>query len=60
MCTTPTGALEALTCLPPLQLVVHVETNQLRIDAGVWNVGLTFTPSRTRSIDAASEAGSHV
>ena len=30
----------ALTCLPPLDLVVH----ELRIDSAVWDVGSTFTP----------------
>jgi len=39
MCTTPTSATEALTCLPPLELQV-----QLHIVSGAWDVGLTFTP----------------
>ena len=41
--TTPTNAVEALICLPPLDLVVQGEA-RLRIDSGVWDVGLTYIP----------------
>jgi hypothetical protein len=40
MRVTPTGDKEALTCLPPLGLVVH----ELCIDSAVWDVGPTLTP----------------
>ena len=47
--------------LPPCtDVVVQGESNQLRIESGVWNVGLTFTPSRVRYIDADSDVGSHI
>ena len=43
MRTTPTNAVEALICLPPLDLVVQGEA-RLRIDSGVRDVGLTYIP----------------
>jgi len=43
---SPTGAMEALTCLPPLDLVVH----ELRIDSAVCDVGPTFTPVRGTAV----------
>jgi len=39
MHTTPTGAMEAFTGLPPL-----VWRDQQQIISGVWNFGPTFTP----------------
>ena len=43
--TTLTGAMEALTGLPPLDLAIQGEASQRHIVSGVWDVGLTFTPS---------------
>ena len=42
--TTPTGAMEALTGLPLLDLVIQEEARSAahRL-SGVWGVGLTFT-----------------
>jgi hypothetical protein len=45
MRTTPTNAVEALICLPPLELVVQMRRGQLRIISGVWDVGRTYIPS---------------
>jgi len=39
MHTTPTGAMEAFTGLPPL-----VRQDQQQTISGVWNFGPTFTP----------------
>jgi len=39
MHTTPTGAMEAFTGLPPL-----VRWDQQQIISGVWNFGPTSTP----------------
>jgi hypothetical protein len=44
MRTTPTNAVEALFCLPPLALVIPGEEGQLRAACGVWESGLTFIP----------------
>jgi len=44
MHNTPAGAMEALTCPPPLELVVQGEARLAHIDPGVWDVGPTFTP----------------
>ena len=41
--TTTIGAMEALTGLPPPDLVIRVRQVQ-RVVSGVWDVGLTFTP----------------
>ena len=41
MRTTPTNDVEALICLPPLELVVRVRRGQLRIVSGVWEIGLS-------------------
>jgi hypothetical protein len=46
MCINPTGATEALTCLPPLDLVIH----ELCIDSAVWDVGPTFTPVKGTAV----------
>jgi hypothetical protein len=42
--TTLTNAVEALVCLPPLELVVQGEEGQPRTASGVWESGLTFIP----------------
>jgi hypothetical protein len=46
MRTTPTGAMEALTCLPQLDNLIYwfrVRQGQLHIHSGVWGAGSTFT-----------------
>jgi hypothetical protein len=53
-----TGAMDALTCLPTLNLVVQARQGQLHIDSDVWAVGLTFSP--IEYIIATSEVGSHI
>ena len=42
MHTTHTGAIEALTCLPPLDLEVQSEQEHLHIASGVWDVGPSY------------------
>jgi hypothetical protein len=44
MCTTPTNAVEALICLPHCSWWFRARLGQLRIDSGVWEVGLTYIP----------------
>jgi len=44
MRTTPTNAVEALICLPHWSWWFRVRLGQLRIDSGVWDVGLTYIP----------------
>lgn len=41
--TTPTDAMEALTGLHPLDLLIQSEASSVA-HSGVWDVGLTFTP----------------
>jgi hypothetical protein len=41
---TPTCAMEALICLPPLELVVQSEAGWLRIASGIWDAGHTCIP----------------
>ena len=62
MCTTPTDAMEALTCLPPLDLVVQGEARAAAYrlcSLGCWS----YRHPKLRAqqyIDAASEVGSHI
>jgi len=44
MRTIPINAMEALICLPHWIWWFRVRLGQLRIDSGVWNVGLTYIP----------------
>ena len=54
MRTTPTGAMEALTCLPPLDSLVQVSCTSTLL-------ALPSPPSRAQQyIDAASEAWCHI
>jgi hypothetical protein len=43
--TTPTGAMEALVSLLPLDLVIQGRRGQRNTASGAWGVGLTFTPN---------------
>jgi len=44
--TTPTGAMEALVGLPPLDLVINGEARSAAHRLCSLGVGLTFTPTR--------------
>jgi hypothetical protein len=41
--TTPTGGMEALIGLPPLDLVIRGRRGRWQTASGAWGVGLTFT-----------------
>jgi len=44
MRTTPTNAMEVLICLPHWIWWFRTRLGQLRIESGVWEVGLTYVP----------------
>ena len=62
MCTNPTGAMEALTCLPSLDLVVQGEARAIAYR--LWTLGCwSYHHPQLKAqqyIDAASEVGSHI
>jgi hypothetical protein len=44
--TTPTGAMEALVGLPPLDLVIQWRRGRRHTASGAWCFGLTFTHNK--------------